>query len=185
NLARVGIIAAPAAGAGTKGRERECRRCKRSGKFRGGDGGEVSAGVRANGNAVARTDDGAVTQIRQRERDGPIAAVGRAKQREQGLILLDRQQLTVGERPARRRGEGSRKCHEFAEKRRGGVNLVTTIRVWKVYKGGDPIVQCQRRFAVLEWLHDVAKAIRRLTMGQTDRRRSNHGTKGGPSTMRR
>jgi len=58
-------------------------------------GGEVRAELRANGNAIARTDDGAVTQIQQRERGDPIAAVGRPKQREQGFILIDLQQSPV------------------------------------------------------------------------------------------
>jgi hypothetical protein len=82
--------------------------------------------VRADGDAAARTDDGAATQIRQRERGLPIAAIGRTKQREQGLILIDRQQLAIGERPAGRR-KVSRKGHDFAEKRRVGVNHVITI----------------------------------------------------------
>jgi hypothetical protein len=177
NRARVGVIAAPAAGVGTKGRELECRQCKRSGKFRGGDGGKVRAELRPNHNAIARADDGAATQIRQRERDGPIAAVGRTQQREQGLILIDRQQLAIGERPAGRR-EVARKGHDFAEKRRVGVNHVRINFAWKDSVDRDQVVQCQRRFAVLEWLHDVAKAIRRLTIGQTDGWRSNQGAKG-------
>src|SRR5262249_41915578 len=165
NLARVGVIAAPA-GAGTKGRERECRRCKRRGKLRGGDGGKVRPGLRADANAIAGTDDGAVAQIRQRERGGAVAAIGRTKEREQGLILIDRQQLPVGERPAGWR-EVSRKGHDFAEIRRVGVNATAAALAWKDSVERDQIVQCQRRVAGVEWLHDVAKAIRRLTIRQT------------------
>jgi hypothetical protein len=47
------------------------------------------------------------TQVWQRERRLAVASVGRADQREQGLVLGDRQQLAVAERPASRGEQAS------------------------------------------------------------------------------
>jgi hypothetical protein len=54
-------------------------------------------------------------KVRQRERRDAVAAVGRAEQREQRLVLRDRHDLPVAERPAFR-GEGEREDGNLSEK---------------------------------------------------------------------
>src|SRR6185295_1171446 len=53
--------------------------------------------------ALTEMDRYPALQVRQRERRLPVAAVHRAEQREQRLVLRDRQELAVTERPALRR----------------------------------------------------------------------------------
>ena len=50
--------------------------------------------------AAADVDRRAAAQVGQREVDPAVAAEGRAEQREQRLVLVDRQQLPVAQRPA-------------------------------------------------------------------------------------
>ena len=57
--------------------------------------------------AAADVDRRAAAEIGQREVCLPVASEGRAKQREQRLVLVDRQQLAVTGRPTlRRKAEG-------------------------------------------------------------------------------
>src|ERR1051325_2240402 len=60
--------------------------------------------------AVAHMDGHLPAQVRQRERRLPVAAVGCAEQRKERLILIDRQGLSVAQRPALR---GEVKTHDF------------------------------------------------------------------------
>jgi hypothetical protein len=141
------------------------------GKLRGRDGGKVRAELRADIDAAwLRAEDGAAAQIRQREGRSSVAAVGRAEQCEERLVLGDRQQLALAQRPARRcevSGEG----HDLAEKRYVGVDAAT-IPGRKDSIERDDIIQCQRRFVVLERLHAAGEAIRHLRVRQTDGGRS-------------
>jgi hypothetical protein len=50
--------------------------------------------------AVAKMDWDATTQVGQGKVDPSIAAIGGSKQREQRLVLVDGQQLTIAQRPA-------------------------------------------------------------------------------------
>jgi cyanophycinase-like exopeptidase len=53
--------------------------------------------------AAADVDRRASAQVGQREVAAPVAAEGRAQQREQGLVLVDRQKLPIAKGPATRR----------------------------------------------------------------------------------
>src|SRR4051794_20638605 len=50
--------------------------------------------------ALALMDRSPAAQVRQRERRLAVTAIHRAEQREQRLVLVDRQKLAVAERPA-------------------------------------------------------------------------------------
>lgn len=66
-------------------------------------------------NSLAHMDRQSGLQIGQRESGLAVAAIGGAKQREQRLILDDRQELTVAQRPAPRR-EVAAKHADLAKK---------------------------------------------------------------------
>ena len=74
------------------------------------------AAALAQGMTAAHVDRCAGLQIGQPKVHAPIAAVGRAEQREERLILVDGQQLPVAQRPAFR-GEAERHDANFREKR--------------------------------------------------------------------
>jgi len=50
--------------------------------------------------SISHVDRDSSLKIRQRERGPPITTVGRSQYREQSLVLIDCQQLSITERPA-------------------------------------------------------------------------------------
>src|SRR5687767_5301190 len=67
------------------------------------------AALFTEGMPTADVDRGASALVRQGKVDAPVAAECRAEQREERLVLVDRQQLPVAERPAFR---GENKTHD-------------------------------------------------------------------------
>src|SRR4051812_3093753 len=58
------------------------------------------AAALAQGVAAAHVDGHSALQVRQAEVDAAVASKGCTQQREQPLVLVDRQQLSVGQGPA-------------------------------------------------------------------------------------
>ena len=69
-------------------------------EFSDRQGVRLLAAALAQGVPAAYVDRGARAQIGEREVDPPIAAKGRAQQREERLVLVDRQQLAVAQSPS-------------------------------------------------------------------------------------
>src|SRR3954451_9723786 len=70
--------------------------------------------------AAADMDRRPAAQVGQTEVDAPVAAEGGAEQREQRLVLVDREQLSVGQRPPL--GRKHKRHHpDFREQRLGHV----------------------------------------------------------------
>src|SRR5437588_2462859 len=75
--------------------------------FRNGQRVALLAAALAARMSAAHMDRRAALKVRQAEVHPPVAAIGRAEQREQRLVLVDRQQLPVAQRPTlRREAEG-------------------------------------------------------------------------------
>src|SRR5436305_5639876 len=77
--------------------------------------------------AAAHVDGHAAAKIRQSEIDPAVAAIRRAEQRKQRLILIDGQKLPVAERPALRR-EGERHNANFRKEWFGHSSFPPRVR---------------------------------------------------------
>src|SRR4051794_38473998 len=75
--------------------------------------------------AASDVDRQAALEVRQRKVRLPVAAEGRAEQREQRLVLIDRQELTVRQRPSLRR-EDEAHNPDLGQERLGHRDLPST-----------------------------------------------------------
>jgi hypothetical protein len=83
--------------------------------FRGTEGVCLFSRPLAQDNAIANVHRRAASEVGQGKVNPAIASVRRSQEREKRLVLIDRQQLSVAQRPAFR-GEDEREHPNFSEK---------------------------------------------------------------------
>jgi hypothetical protein len=104
--------------------------------------------LRAEPGALTGADLGHAAQIGEREGRFPVAAVSRAEEAEDGLILIDRQQISVGVERCTERRKIESVGENFAHKRAAGVAVGGVW--WKDAVYVQRLRQRQRRLGVVD-----------------------------------